>query len=158
MFSLLPRTELGRSCSPSLAFSLRSVSVGRHFCGALLLALSMLGVPSEGSAAITFDELFRLLVIGKWEQVSDVYAVSKFSASMHYEADIYRSVQKKERLGHLEGVWRVEDGQLHIRLTAAYPPRLPVGVYISEGIDLVDGRRLVLVDAQGERYSKQRLR
>ncbi len=77
---------------------------------------------------------------------------------MRYEANVYRSALKQEQLGHLEGVWRVEAGQLIIKLTKAVPPGLPVGVSIAEQIHLLNGRKLVLVDANGERYTKLRLR
>ena len=128
------------------------------FCCLLFFGLLLLGASSVCSEEISFDELFRQLIVGNWEQVSDVYAVSTFSASMQYEAGIYRSAQKKERLGHLKGVWRIDNGQLQIRLAGASPARLPIGVLISEKINLIDGRKLVLTDANGEQYTKLRLR
>jgi len=136
--------------------SARRVRPGQFL--SVLFALLLSAAPSPGYAEVSFDELFRLLIIGRWEQVSEVYAVSEFSSNMRYQANVYRSALRQEQLGHLEGVWRVEGGQLIIRLTKAIPPGLPVGVSIAEKIELLNGRKLVLIDAEGERYTKLRLR
>ena len=140
-----------------VGISMRAVKKG--LSGGLLLVCMILGSTSVArSGEISFDELYRLLMIGHWVQVSEVYAVSEFSSSMLYKADIYRSEHMQERLASLEGVWRVENGRLIIRLTQVAPASLPVGSVFVEKIHLVNGRKLVLIDEKGTRYTKLRLR
>ena len=169
IFDVLLCTRLGQGrfwcfaflpyCLPVVTKVFNGRNVGkRRFCCSLLLSLLLSGAPSICSGEISLDELLRQLVVGNWVQVSDVYAVTEFSAIMQYEAYIYRSAQMIKPLGHLKGVWRVEDGQLQIRLTEASSPRLSLGVFISEKINYIDGRKMVLTDANGERYTKLRLR
>lgn len=105
------------------------------------------------------DELLKQKIIGSWCKGETPYGVTTFKEDGGYEGKIYMSTERSELLMEIEGEWWIEDGKLYNKLTRTEPPVEVVGGNtIVDRIIGISDAKLALLDANGKRYVKTRVK
>lgn len=105
------------------------------------------------------DELLKQKIIGSWCKGETPYGVTTFKEDGGYEGKIYMSTERSELLMEIEGEWWIEDGKLYNKLTSTEPLVEVVGSNtIVDRIIGISDTKLALLDANGKRYVKTRVK
>jgi hypothetical protein len=107
------------------------------------------------------DGLFKKRIIGKWSEGDLPYAISSFEDKGIFKAWIYENSKKEKLLYSIKGRWWIERGKLYnekFETTPILPPHLkPSSVVVDTIIDISD-TMMILIDDDGQQYSKTRMR
>lgn len=105
------------------------------------------------------DELLKKKIVGSWCKGENPYGVTTFKKGGKYEANIYMSTDRSELLRKIEGEWWIKDGILYNKLTKTEPKVLVVGERtVADKIMGISDTKLALVNGQGKRYAKTRVK
>lgn len=106
------------------------------------------------------DGVLRTQIIGRWGEGDAPYGVVGFGGDGVYRMWVYESPKMEHLMGQAKGTWRVEGGKLHTTISETsptLPPADPDYVH-TEGIFEITDTTLTLMDKNGTKYTKERIR
>lgn len=109
------------------------------------------------AAADELDQMLSTLIIGTWEEGNVPYGIVSFRQDGTYQAKMFSTKDQTTLLLSLEGTWKIVDSELQSVLTASNSLNAPLGEGFTDKIVQINRTELVMIGADGKRYSKYRV-